>query len=143
MNQDFSIQRRVEFRDTDAAGIVHFSNFFVYMEQAEHAFLRSLGLGVVQSLDGQHYSWPRVNCSCNFRNSIRFEDLITIKLTVQRIGNSSVTYQHRFYRDDLLIAEGLMTTVCCVFETGKPPKSVSIPLIFVQALKPFVVQQPG
>ncbi|MEL7264077.1 MAG: hypothetical protein AAFP69_04590, partial [Planctomycetota bacterium] len=44
----FSIQRRVEFRDTDAAGIVHFSAFFPFMETAEHAFLRSLGLSVFQ-----------------------------------------------------------------------------------------------
>ena len=86
MNQVFSIQRRVEFRDTDAAGIVHFSNFFVYMEQTEHAFLRSLGLGVVYEIDGQHYSWPRVSTNCNYKNSIRFEDALNIRLRVQRIG---------------------------------------------------------
>lgn len=39
-------RRRVEFVETDAAGIVHFSSFFVYMEQAEHELLRHLGLNV-------------------------------------------------------------------------------------------------
>ena len=46
MGKVFKTRRRVEFRDTDMAGIVHFSVFFAYMEQAEHELLRSLGLGV-------------------------------------------------------------------------------------------------
>ena len=51
MSQVFKTERRVEFRDTDAAGIVHFSVFFAYMEQAEHEFLRSLGLSVHGGVD--------------------------------------------------------------------------------------------
>ena len=47
MPQSFRTSRRVEFRDTDAAGIVHFSVFFTWMEAAEHELLRSLGLSVV------------------------------------------------------------------------------------------------
>ena len=39
----FITHRRVEFSDTDMAGIVHFANFYRYMEQAEHDFFRSLG----------------------------------------------------------------------------------------------------
>src|SRR5213078_989612 len=42
----FRTTRRVEFADTDMAGIVHFANFFRYMESAEHEFLRSHGLSV-------------------------------------------------------------------------------------------------
>ena len=47
MSQVYTFRRRIEFRETDMAGIVHFSNFFAYMEQAEHDFLRSVGMGVV------------------------------------------------------------------------------------------------
>ena len=46
MPYEFRCRQRVEFADTDMAGIVHFSNFFRYMERAEHEFLRSLGLSV-------------------------------------------------------------------------------------------------
>lgn len=138
MNQSFAIQRRVEFRDTDAAGIVHFSNFFVYMEQTEHAFLRSLGLGVVYEVDGERYSWPRVSANCNYKSSIRFEDLIDVKLRVQRIGEKSVTYQYQFFREDVFVAEGIMTVVCCLFEPGLPPQSVTIPAVFVEALEPYL-----
>ena len=72
----FQTQRRVEFRDTDAAGIVHFSVFFAYMEEAEHEFLRSIGLGVMMEIDGARISWPRVKAECNYRNAVRFEEEI-------------------------------------------------------------------
>ena len=46
MAYEFKVRRRVEFSETDMAGIVHYSNFFRYMEAAEHAFFRSLGLSI-------------------------------------------------------------------------------------------------
>ena len=36
----FSYEHRVEFFETDLAGIVHFANYYRFMEQAEHAFFR-------------------------------------------------------------------------------------------------------
>ncbi|HEV2969258.1 MAG TPA: thioesterase family protein [Pirellulales bacterium] len=47
MSEPYRTTRRVEFRDTDAAGIAHFSAFFFYMESVEHEFLRHLGLSVL------------------------------------------------------------------------------------------------
>ena len=40
----FRATRRIEFCDTDMAGMVHFSNFFRFMEFAEQEFLRARGL---------------------------------------------------------------------------------------------------
>lgn len=137
MPEVFKTERRVEFRDTDTAGIVHFSNFFAYMEQAEHAFLRSLGLGVICQIEGQNISWPRVNAQCNYRNAIRFEEIIAIHVTVTKIGTKSVTYGFKFYRDETPVADGSITAVCCLFEHGKRPQSVATPQSFVDAIRPF------
>ena len=53
MATGFVYHRRVTFAETDMAGIVHFSNFYRYMEEAEHAFLRSRGLRIkVDQPDG-------------------------------------------------------------------------------------------
>lgn len=112
----FSIQRRVEFRDTDAAGIVHFSAFFPMMEAAEHEMLRALGMSVLP-IGGQgdlpSVTWPRVSASCDYVSAARFEDILTISVQVARMGSSSVEYRFRFSREDQLIAEGSMTAVCC------------------------------
>ncbi len=143
MNQVFKTQRRVEFRDTDAAGIVHFSNFFAYMEQAEHAFLRSVGLGVICEFDGQNISWPRVNAECNYRNAIRFEEIIDVEVRVKRIGTKSVTYAFNFFRESTPVADGSITVVCCLFEHGSKPQSVPTPEKFIAAIKPFVAAEDG
>ena len=138
MSEPFRYQRRVEFRDTDMAGIVHFSVFFTYMEAAEHELLRSVGLAVFNNFDGQNLSWPRVAANCNYRSAIRFEDEIEIQVVIEKLGTSSITYQHSIYRGETLVADGSMTTVCCKVEHGQRPESVPIPAEFVKKLQPHV-----
>ena len=52
MGYEFKAQRRVEFSDTDMAGIMHFSNFFKFMEVAETDFLTARGLNVTGDSPG-------------------------------------------------------------------------------------------
>lgn len=130
----FRTLRRVEFVETDAAGIVHFSAFFLYMEQAEHELLRQLGLGVSSRDEQGEISWPRVSASCEFRRPARFEDRIEIEVTVERVGETSVTYRHRLSRDGELLADGRMTAVCCRVRPGMPPQPIPIPAKFAEAL---------
>lgn len=139
MPEPFRYPRRVEFRDTDMAGIVHFSVFFTYMESAEHELLRRVGLGVFNDVDGKNLSWPRVAASCNYRSAIRFEDEIEIRVSIEKLGTSSITYQHQIYHGQLLVADGSMTTVCCQVEHGRRPKSVPIPEAFLKKLEPYVI----
>ena len=123
----FTTTRRVQFRDTDAAGIMHFSTFFTYMEQAEHEMLRSLGLSVAMHEGEITYSWPRVSTTCDFKQSLKFEDVFDICVRVERLGGKSVTYGFDFLVGDNVIACGKMTAVYCRFEQGQPPKSLEIP----------------
>lgn len=138
MSQTFQTTRRVEFRDTDAAGIVHFSAFLIYMEQAEHEFLRSLGLSVHHQLEDASMSWPRVSVHCDYRGPAKFEDVLDVSLTIARIGSRSVTYRFHFERDQQTLAEGTMTAVCCQVRPGYVPKSMDIPDWFQEKLQPFV-----
>ena len=47
MAYEFRTKRRVEFADTDMAGIIHFTSLFRYMEETEHAFFRSLAWSII------------------------------------------------------------------------------------------------
>lgn len=131
----FHTTRRVEFRDTDAAGIVHFSAFFPMMEAAEHELLRSLGIEVLprRSAGQPALTWPRVAAHCNYHAAAHFEDVLRIEVRVARIGNSSVEYQFRFLRDSengdtpQLIAEGTVTAVACELSPGGTLKKVAVP----------------
>ena len=138
MSQAFTYRRRVEFRDTDMAGIVHFSVFHVYMEEAEHAFLRSVGLGVISESDGKKISFPRVNANCDYQRAIKFEQEIDIEVSIERLGSRSITYSHQFKHEQDTIAIGSITAVCCFIEHGQAPVSIEIPDLFRQKILPYV-----
>lgn len=122
----FTTTRRVEFRDTDAAGIMHFASIMGVMEEAEHEFLRHASLPLFREHHGGHISWPRVSAKCDFKNPARFEDVIDITVSVQRIGRRSVTYHFSLSCDGRLIADGTMTSACCFVADGNI-ESVDIP----------------
>ncbi len=126
---EFHSWQRVEFADTDMAGIVHFSNFFRYMERAEHEFLRSLGLSVHAVNGDDLVSWPRVHADCKFRAPLSFEDDLDVHLLVREKRSKSVTYEFRFYKpDETLAAVGSVTVVCVSIDrTSGQMASIPIP----------------
>ena len=136
--KSFRTTRRVEFCDTDAAGILHFSAFFQLMEQAEHELLRSVGLSVVMSDAGGKISWPRVSAKCDFRSAVHFEEELAIDVSIGRLGNKSVTYAFAVTCQGRDVAAGEITSVCCRMEEGKPPEPMAIPDWFRAKLSPFV-----
>ncbi|GIW91518.1 MAG: 4-hydroxybenzoyl-CoA thioesterase [Pirellulaceae bacterium] len=136
----FHTTRRVEFRDTDAAGIMHFSAFFTKMEEAEHELLRSIGQSVYsRSKDGRLISWPRVAAECRYRGPAHFEDILDIAVHLERMGTSSVTFAFTFHRGDDLIAEGRITTVCCRLVEGSKPEPIPIPPEIREQLQRYLV----
>jgi acyl-CoA thioester hydrolase len=139
MQAVFRTTRIIEFGDTDMAGIVHFANFFRYMEAAEHAFLRSLGLSVVLEYEGEKYGLPRVSASCDYLRSARFGEMLTITVVVEKLGRSSIAYAFDFTRDDEAIARGRVTAVFCRFDEGRP-KACEMPEAFRAKLEAPMVE---
>lgn len=129
---DFKTRRRVEFRDTDAAGIVHFSAFFPWMESAEHEMLRSVGIPVLPDFsDPDAVTWPRVSVSCDYRGAAHFEDWIDIHVRVMKVGRSSITYEFRFTRDNSggeeSLATGKIVVVSCKLRPGGKLEKAEVP----------------
>lgn len=123
---EFRTRRKIEFSDTDLAGIVHFSRFFVFMETAEHEFLRSLGTSVHCEHEGMQIGWPRLSASCEYRRPVRFEDELEIVLRVKKKGRRSMTYQTHFFLDGECVANGELSSVCCEM-TAAGPRAIPIP----------------
>jgi YbgC/YbaW family acyl-CoA thioester hydrolase len=128
MSRTYTTQRRVEFGDTDMAGIMHFANFFRYMESAETEFLRSLGLTVSWRDAGCRWGFPRVAVSCDYLQPARFEDVLTITVTVENVGQKSVRYRFDFTNDQgQTIAVGRVTAVLCRASSPGEFEAVEIP----------------
>ena len=125
MPHEYHTKRRIEFSDTDMAGIVHFARFFVFMESAEHEFLRSLGTSVATEWEGNKIGWPRLAASCEYLKPVKFEDELEIHLTIARKGTKSLTYQFRFYERQrkLKVAHGQLTSVIFCAVSATPAKN--------------------
>lgn len=127
MSIPFEITRRVEFGDTDMAGIMHFSNFFRFMEVAETAFLRARGLSVSWQEGGVKYGFPRVSVGCDYQRPARFEDELTIAVSVEKFGRKSIAYRFDFSLAGEPIAVGRMTSVFCRSVPAGGFESLDIP----------------
>lgn len=126
MPAEFTTVHRVQFSETDMAGIVHFSNYFRWMEEVEHAFFRSTGLSVAMRHEGRHLGWPRVSTACDYFGPVRFEDEVELKLRITKLGEKSLSYEVDFAVAGRQVALGKSTSVCCVLEEGKM-RSIPIP----------------
>ena len=123
MSHEFKMTRRIEFAETDMAGIVHFANYFRMMEETEHAFFRSLGFSIHEEFEGRTIGWPRVSASCDFSGPLRCEEEVEIHLIISEVRTRSIRYQFVFRRlpDSLEVARGAVATVCSTVDrlTGK------------------------
>jgi acyl-CoA thioester hydrolase len=127
MTTPFRVTRRVEFHDTDMAGIVHFSNFFRYMEFAEVEFLRAKGLSVAWlETNGERIGFPRVSAACDYRRPVRFEDVVEIVVKIARIGRKSVTYEFDFFCRGEEAARGKVTAAYCVKKADGTLEAIDI-----------------
>ncbi len=116
VSQKFSITRRVEFHETDAAGLMHFSNFYRWMEVCEHEWFRALRLPMMSTTPaGLRFGWPRREASCAFLRPLRCGDVVRITGAIVDAGQASLAFEFVFEKDRAgkwtEVARGRMTTV--------------------------------
>ena len=124
-SSEYRLRRRVQFYETDPARIVHFSWYFRYMEEAEHALWRQAGLSIVPA-DGA-VSFPRVAASFDYHQPLRFEDEFEVWIRIVAMSEKSIRYGCALTRGDVKIATGSLTVVCVSAQAGQPMKATPIP----------------
>ena len=110
MPSEFRLRRRVQFYETDAAGMVHFSWFFRYMEEAEHALWREAGLSIHPP--DSDIGWPRVAASFDFHRALTFEQEFDVWLRVAELTKRTIRYSCLVSQGDTRIATGRLVIAC-------------------------------
>lgn len=132
MPYEHTSTRRIEFSETDMAGLVHFSNFFRYMETAERDFFEAAGVDLINTQPGEVVGWPRVRAECKFSAPIRFGDTIDIHLAVKSMKDRSIEYQFRIFRQNpdgsrTQAGKGQMVTVLTKLTASGELQSIELP----------------
>jgi acyl-CoA thioester hydrolase len=137
----FVYRRRVQFAETDMAGMVHFTWYFRYVEEAEHAMWREAGLTIAS--DGDDVRFPRVAAACDFRAPLRFEDEVDVAIRVDAIGSRTIRYAATISRGGATMATATMTVACIRTAPGAPAGAIDLPHRIAEALDKYRGQPTG
>jgi YbgC/YbaW family acyl-CoA thioester hydrolase len=129
----FRYRRRAQFAETDLAGIVHFTVFFRYMEEAEHALWRAAGLTIARA--GDETGWPRLSAYFDFKSPLRFEEEFDVVVRLGEVTRRSLQYGFAVTRGETLIGSGTLTTAYVSKRPGEPMKALDVPGEIVERLR--------
>jgi acyl-CoA thioester hydrolase len=121
----FRLRRRVRFYETDAAGIVHFSIYPRFMEEAEHELWRATGLNIAPG--SGEVGFPRVSMTCDYKSPLRFDDEFEVSIRIIAITHRSIRYASVVSRGDAVVAYMTMAVVCVTREADGTMRPVAIP----------------
>ena len=115
----------MHFHETDLAGIVHFSHFFLYLEEAEHALWRAAGLRIATV--GEEVGFPRLAASFEYHAPLRFDDEFEVHVRIVAITRRTIRYECLISRGETRIATGALTIACVRRRPGELIEAVDIP----------------
>ena len=147
MASEFVYRRRVEFADTDTANLIHFTALLKFMEEAEHAFYRSLDFVGYRWSEDSVFGMPRVSVSCDYLGAVRYGDEIDVRLRVREVRRKAIRYAAEFTVDapgergetgePRVVARSDWTVVCARREHGSLDwRGVEIPSQLKKRLRP-------
>lgn len=113
MSASITIQRRLQWMDTDASQVWHHSVIIRWVEEAEAELHRRLGI-----IDQTFGATPRVRTEFDFGLPVRFDDTVDITLAVEAVGTTSVTYAAEATSAGAMIARGRIVAVLIDVENG-------------------------
>ena len=117
-NESHETTVRVRYVETDRMGLLHHANYIPYFELARTEMLRDKGYAYRDIEDGGHFLVV-VEIGVKFRKPAYYDDLLTIRTTVERTTHVKIVHKYEVLRDGLLLAEG-HSTLACVDREGRP-----------------------
>ena len=132
----FKTTYRITWSDTDAAQVVHHSNYFRIFERAEEEFYEHLGFSI-DRLAEQGLWLPRIEVCCKYRAPSRFGDVLEISMTLVDLQRKTVKYGFKVRKqgDKAILAEGYVVAANADKELGM---AIDIPVEIVARLKKFM-----
>ncbi|MGD0496558.1 MAG: thioesterase family protein [Candidatus Bathyarchaeia archaeon] len=136
--RSFKTSIRVTWADTDAAQVVHFSNYFRFFERAEEEFYRALGFSFTD-FRSRGLWFPRVEAFCQYKKPAGFNDMLDVEVTVEELREKSVrlgfTVSNKETED--LLASGYLVIVAADRRTRR---ATQMPAEAFEKLKPYAKQ---
>lgn len=116
----FSWPIRVYYEDTDAGGIVFYTNYLKFFERARTEWLRACGIDQSRLVEETGALFIVSSTAVDYRVSARLDDLVTVNSRIERLGRASVDFVQEAWRDGTLLATGTIRVGCVGRTTMRP-----------------------
>jgi acyl-CoA thioester hydrolase len=101
----------VRYAETDAMGVVHHSNYVIWLEAARVEWLNQIGLPYTQ-IEAQGLAFAVIEIGLTYRNPARFGDVVEIEAWLTEATSRTIRYQYRIWNCDRLLVEGFTRHLC-------------------------------
>jgi acyl-CoA thioester hydrolase len=117
MITEHEIQFRVRYCETDAMGYLHHGNFANFYEMGRTELLRAQG-GDYRKMEESGLFLVVVKLVCKYHSPARFDDLLTLRTTVEVVSAVKIEHSYELFRDGQLLATAI-SVLACVDREGK------------------------
>ena len=110
---------RILYGDTDAGGVVYNASYLRFFEYARSSFMREL-VTSYREIEEAGFILPVVESYLRYKAPARYDDLITIKTSMQQVSHYSWRFNHHVLlaENDKLLVKGF-TVHACINKSGK------------------------
>jgi len=121
MFNEFIHEVKVYYEDTDAGGVVYYSNYLKFLERARTEMINSVGLTNKKLLEEHKTLIIVKSCNVEYLSPSKLEDTLQIHSSIESFNKASFVIIQNIKKDDNLILKAKLKLVT-VNQEGKPIK---------------------
>ena len=125
MSKEFKHEIKIYYEDTDAGGVVYYSNYLNFLERARTEMIESIGLSNKQLLEENKTLIIVKSCNIEYISSAKLEDKITVYSSIESFSKASFVIIQNIKKDNALIVKAKLKLVT-VNQEGRPIKIPSV-----------------
>lgn len=115
----FSMEHRVNYKETDQMGVVYYANYLIWFEIVRTEYFRDKNLVYKQIEDERKIYLPVAEATCQYKAPARYDDIVTLMTWISEMGKSKLIFQYEIEIDGKLTATG-MTRHAFINDAGRP-----------------------
>lgn len=120
--EDFYLEKKIYYHDTDCGGVVYYANYLKHLEEARTEFFTGRGVSL-KDLTGQGIVFVVARVEIDYKASARYQDTIRILTRIEKQRLSALQFLQRVFREQTLLVEARTILVC----VGSDLRPVPIP----------------
>lgn len=90
----YTYQTKIKLHETDAAGLLFFSNQFKMLHDAYESLLEEIGFGFAELIREKDFFLPIVHAEADYKMPLFVGDVIEIQVKVAKVGQTSFTLSY-------------------------------------------------